>query len=708
MKKLLKWLLILMACFALGLLALVVVLPLVFDPNEQKDRLENAVADATGRSFEVQGEIQWSVFPSIGFSAGPLLLGNADGFQSEQIARIGKLDISVQLMPLFAGRFEVGAVTIGDLELDLELNEAGENNWQDLVAGETAASTEPDAAGSSQMAALRVAGITLENGVIRYTDKQADLALRAVDISLHTSALEPGKALEAVMDLSLDSELWSGPMDVNLVAAVDDPLGAKQGRIQVQTLTVEGSVGENLPLTFELTKPVSIDPHADGIQVEQWKMTAGPAQLLGSLDVSGGHEIVSGRIDVAPFDARLMLTGLNGSAPQLANPESLARVGGSANWKLHGDTARLSDLAIQLDDSKINGQFELSSISSLTGTARLDIDQIDLDQYLAAAVEEEQPTEQNAADTWSIPSSNLIAEMKIGRVRVAGMAAENVSFSFKSAGTSFTLYPVRADLYEGQMNGGIEMRKGAAGTLTVRNTLKGISAAPLMADLAGQELLSGAGNLALDVSFAEPFSANPWKSSNGKLEFRFKDGAIHGVDVLGIMRQAAKLLGRGSEELQNQDPATDFSSLIVSAVIENGVMTTPRMALQSPFLRVTGDGSVNLADNSLDYVIEAVLVSTPAGQGGLGLDKLEGIAIPVALSGTLDQPDWRIDPAQLLLASQRAKLGEPAAQLLEAISGSGKDKADGEADLGQNLLNKLLNEVEKKEQKKKAAKPDNR
>ena len=102
------------------------------------------------------------------------------------------------------------------------------------------------------------------------------------------------------------------------------------------------------------------------------------------------------------------------------------------------------------------------------------------------------------------------------------------------------------------------------------------------------------------------------------------------------------------------------------------------------------------------------MVSTPTGQGGLGLEKLEGIAIPVSLTGTLDQPKWRVDPTMLLVASQRGRLGEQATQLLQALGGNGKDKTEDKTDLGSDLLKALLNEAAKREQKKATAKPDSR
>jgi AsmA protein len=49
-------------------------------------------------------------------------------------------------------------------------------------------------------------------------------------------------------------------------------------------------------------------------------------------------------------------------------------------------------------------------------------------------------------------------------------------------------------------------------------------------------------------------------------------------------------------------------------------------------------------------------VATPQGQGGEDLDKLVGIPIPVHLTGALSRPNWSIDLAEALTASQKVQL----------------------------------------------------
>ena len=80
MGKLLKIIFSLLGFLVLLVIVAIVVLPMVVDPNDYKDEITAAVKDKTGRTLEIDGDIQLSVFPWLGADIGPTRLGNAAGF----------------------------------------------------------------------------------------------------------------------------------------------------------------------------------------------------------------------------------------------------------------------------------------------------------------------------------------------------------------------------------------------------------------------------------------------------------------------------------------------------------------------------------------------------------------------------------------------------------------------------------------------------
>jgi AsmA protein len=155
------------------------------------------------------------------------------------------------------------------------------------------------------------------------------------------------------------------------------------------------------------------------------------------------------------------------------------------------------------------------------------------------------------------------------------------------------------------------------------------------------------------------------QSLAGKLSFAFTEGTVKGFNLGRKLREAvAKLKGQTLPE-DSEPNETDFSLLKGSAVIAQGVLDNQDLSAMSPLFRVTGKGQVDIAQDTLDYKIKPVLVASISGQGGEDLEKLKGVPIPVHLTGPLNAPHWRIDLAEALTETQKAKVQEKFSKELE-------------------------------------------
>ncbi len=108
MKKFLKRFAISLGILLLIFLLALVVIPLVVDPNDYKDQIQNVVKTHTGRDLNLTGDIKLSLFPWIGVELGKTSLDNAAGFGSKPFAAIESVDIRVKLLPLLESKIEVG------------------------------------------------------------------------------------------------------------------------------------------------------------------------------------------------------------------------------------------------------------------------------------------------------------------------------------------------------------------------------------------------------------------------------------------------------------------------------------------------------------------------------------------------------------------------------------------------------------------------
>ncbi|KPK40679.1 MAG: hypothetical protein AMJ69_01670 [Gammaproteobacteria bacterium SG8_47] len=80
MKRILKWLVILLAGVLVLLVVAIGIFAATFDPNAYRDEVAELVKKQTGRELQIPVEIGLTFFPWLGAKIGEVSLGNAPGF----------------------------------------------------------------------------------------------------------------------------------------------------------------------------------------------------------------------------------------------------------------------------------------------------------------------------------------------------------------------------------------------------------------------------------------------------------------------------------------------------------------------------------------------------------------------------------------------------------------------------------------------------
>ncbi|MGH6636395.1 MAG: AsmA family protein, partial [Gammaproteobacteria bacterium] len=166
MKILFKFLAWSLGLVAVLVVAAVIALPLVIDPNDHKGRIVRLVEAQTGRELALQGDIKLSVFPWLGFDLGAASLGNAPGFGAQPFATIKRLRVGVALLPLLREKVEMGTVIIHDLSVNLFRNQKGDSNWADLVSGD-----KSKGGAGLRLTALALGGLDIRNASVVWEDQ---------------------------------------------------------------------------------------------------------------------------------------------------------------------------------------------------------------------------------------------------------------------------------------------------------------------------------------------------------------------------------------------------------------------------------------------------------------------------------------------------------------------------------------------------------
>ena len=387
-----KWFFGIIGAVVVLIIAAIVIIPLVVDPNDYKDEIVAAVKSATGRDLTIRDDMELSVFPSLAVRLGGVGLSNAAGFKAKQMAAIEELDLKVALMPLLSGSLEVDTVVLRGLELNLAKDKSGKTNWDDLTGEPKDKPAESESTGGQQDLAVHIQGIIIDSAKLVWDDQQSGKRYELDNLRLETGAITSGKEVPIDLGLVLKSTAPAQTLDFVLAARVtaNDELT----RIQIADLVMElAAAGDGLPsggLDLEMRADVDLDTGAGTVVVTDLALTGPDVELTGALNGTGLNKTPSfdGTFRLAESDLK-QLMALGGSAPVTADPAALTKVSADFGVQASTTSAALKPFSVKLDDSTFSGDFSVKSFEGPALRFALNLDQIDLDRYLPPTTEGE-------------------------------------------------------------------------------------------------------------------------------------------------------------------------------------------------------------------------------------------------------------------------------------------------------------------------------
>jgi AsmA protein len=340
---------------------------------------------------------------------------------------------------------------------------------------------------------------------------------------------------------------------------------------------------------------------------------------------------------------------------------------------LQRNAVKMDGFELELDDIHLGGKVNITDYSQPALEFNLTTELLDLDALLDTPSVEQQVTVEAPTSVAAAKSEEdveialpmeLLRELHISghlsvkQLKIQNLLLENASINIVGKNGLLTLDPMTMDLYDGHFQGGIHIdARGQQPKYRVSEELNGVQLGKLMTDYIGEDRVSGEMAAKLAITTRGEWLSELKRNSNGAMSIALKDGALKGFNLrYSIDKAKAKL--RKKPKPPKQAQSTDFSSLSLSGRIKKGVFSSNDLNLQAPLLRVGGEGKANLNDNTVDYLVNAKLVGTVAGQGGGGKDELKGLLIPVAIKGPFESPGIEVQLDKMLkgiIAKRRAE-----------------------------------------------------
>lgn len=655
MKKVLKYLLIALGVFVALVVAVVAYVAATFNPNDFKPQLIQLVQDKTGRTLVIPGEIRLTFFPRIGAELGQISL--SEPRSTQVFAAAQQLRVSVALLPLLKKEVRVDRVLIDGLDVKLARDARGGFNFDDLLrsAPESAPADKPAEPGAKALPRFDIDGITLSRARIDYRDAASGQQLQITPLEFNTGPIRDGQRAQLALDATVSGQKPALALKLGLRTAYTPALAQQQIQLDAVDFTLNGA--------------------AAGLQDLQLKLG------LAQLDAS-----------TAKVEAQGLTLEL--SAP---NP-----AGGSLALKAQGQAS--VDLAREAVQLALDGTLDSTTLALKAGVQKfaqpaisfdLALGDLDADRYLPKS----QPATVPAAgapapagpepeiDLSPLKGLDLNGTLKVATLKLMNVKTTGLRVQLKARNGRAELSPVTASLYGGGVNGSLMADAAGAQRLAAKLDLRGIQIGPLMKDALDQQPLEGRGNVAVDISTGGNTVTQFKRKLNGTVGVQLTDGALNGVDIAGLLRNAkARLGGGGGEGQTSGQQKTDFTEFNASLRITDGVARNDDLSAKTPLLRLGGAGTVWIPEDRLDYTVKATVVPTLQGQGGPELDQLRGLTVPVRLSGPYSDVKWKIDFAAM--GGQRAsQLKQETQQKLDAKKEAAKEQLKDKA--GDKLKNLL-------------------
>ncbi|MGA9852102.1 MAG: AsmA family protein [Gammaproteobacteria bacterium] len=643
---------IVIAAIIVLIIILAIVLPFIINPNDFKPQIAKAVKDKTGRDLSIPGNIKLSIFPWLGAEIGLMSLSNASGFGNTPFASISETDVHVQFWPLLRGQIKVGTVKLDGLNLDLERDANGHDNWQDILDHLSSAGSTPSSGNgsirSNGLENLNLQGFSLTNSGLRWSDAQKHQQYTISNFNVNMGAFSAGKPLR----LSTDFDFTGTNPQLNGHADFKGSVTADPAHKMYTTsdakLEVNAS-GNAVPggqVNAELLwQQAALNLDSGTLAVNGLSASAYGASAQMDMEGRGLHDDpnFNGSLKLAPFSPRDVLAALgHGSLANTRDPKVLTQASGSLDFIASSGSATLENLSFKLDDTTLTGTAAVKDFKSRALTFNLNLDQFDADRYLPPPKPATplQPREQIDIDKVSIPvrtlrSLNLDGQLHIGQFTLLDTHSSNIDMGLSAHQGVVRVNPLSAQLYGGALSGNMQIDASSDTPIVTEDlTLQSVQAGGLVQDLFKLKRLSGTANLHMNTRALGPTVGEIRHTLSGRMDFSFKNGAIEGINVWDSIERAYVM--RKHQPAPPPAPnRTEFNNMHGSGTIRNGVLDNRDFNANLPFLSLSGTGRLDLAELTLDYSLKAHIAGTPKRGAASDLSGLAGQTVPLRLSGTL-------------------------------------------------------------------------
>lgn len=573
----------------------------LFDPNQLRGFIAGQASGALNREVAIDGNLSIDWGDPIRIHVEGVRVANVDWSDEKNMAELRALDAQLRLWPLLRGNFEFPELRFTGPKLVLEKNEEGANNWTfggpDPRKEAAQESAQPENRGDIPI----IERLVVAEGRLRYRDPTSDID---IDSGVNTATGGNG---EDQVQLAGQGNFAGKPFSLNIEGGSlqylrDDP---KPYPLKVETAIgetrgkVEGSIAEpvkleGVDLSVELTgKDLSEIFPIFGIPTPQTR----PYGLSGHLTRQGS---------VWKFE------GMNGRVGESDLSGTVAVDIGGERPKITGD----------LTSKRLAAQ-DLAGFVGASPNGPDDYETKREGRILPA-------TEINVE---KLRNADMDVRFKGQRVEAPFAPLEDLDTRMVLDNGRLTVDPLSLGIGGGRIAGTTTL-DGRAEVPGLRTNLeiRRIQLAQFFKDTPFAQEMGGTITGRVQIAGQGKTVAGLLASADGKIGAAVDGGRISSLAVKGLKTNVVEALGVA---LSGDEPMR-FNCLVTDLALQNGVVRTRALVLDTPETLVTGEGTIDLRNEALNLDV-------------LGRSKEPQVFathVPVLVRGTLGSPDIGVDATE--------------------------------------------------------------
>lgn len=649
------------------------------DFNKYKPMIEQEISAKTGLELKIEGDLNAGVWPlQLTIESSQLSVPSAKP-DDPSLLRFDKLNLQVSYRELLLNRkLQLTEVEWTAPRILVVRQADGQVNWQrqarldgDWNYRQVALEVEQAQAVSAILLPLVTLIKTYDLRLNRFAVMDGELIWRdettgqALDIQALRFEAKP-VGVKQPMALKLSAKVLNTETEHAFTLDYQTTLTLSENLEQLSLSGLEGS--------SEITWPASAqrEPLSMNVKVKQldWSLVEAAwflqdfhlnaEQLAFTLSLRGQQsnqgQGYAANLSIDQANLRYWLTQAGVNLPNFVNQQVLTQLSGelALQWANHTpqggvNTWSLDEIDLALDQTRFAGHFGYRRVDNQpVYQFDLKLDQLNLDDY-AVRASQIQPIDEakeavalSSSETYlpiALPITTLRESQLEGRIAIGQFQAWQTQLQQVAIGTQanygqLALVPFDAKLYGGEWLSRLDVDVNHdAPKFKLKGRMQAVDAQAFLQDLAGYGQLSGGLNSRFDLRTQGSNLEAIKYHLNGLFSAQLQQGAYHALDI-------NKLL---SGQLSEQGDATNLSNVTVKGEAINGIYHIQQADLQSERFQAKAFGRVNIPRALIDSQLQFTYQQPPAH-----LAMLQGVQLPIKLTGSLANPDWQVELNQLL------------------------------------------------------------